>query len=119
MAHRAEFHTALAELTYEETAQKAKEAGLVAISSVSLYDNVRYATQTEVFDGRLVHHMNLFYESVCGRPWNKVVDARFNEKYNRWTVSHGIGHYWMDSILGGTGDGTVIHILKESGITIY
>lgn len=28
MAHRAEFHMALAELTYEETAQKAKEAGI-------------------------------------------------------------------------------------------
>lgn len=119
MAHQAEFRKALAELTVEDIAQKAKEAGLVAISSVSLYDNVRYATQTEVFDGRLVHHMNLFYESVCGLPWNKVVDAWFNEKYNRWTVTHGIGYYWMDSILGGTGDGTVIHILKEAGIAIY
>lgn len=60
MTHQAEFRKALAELTVEDIAQKAKEAGLVAIVSVRLYDNPEYATQTEAFDGRLVHHMNLF-----------------------------------------------------------
>jgi hypothetical protein len=120
MAHTADFRTALAELTSEELAQKAKEARLVAIVSVRLYDNTEYATQTEVFDGNLVHHMNLFYESICGKPWNEVVGARFNEKFYRWTVTHGLGYYWMDSILGGNGDGTVIQTLKESaGIVIY
>lgn len=114
-----DFRKALAGLTTEEIAEKAKEARLVAIVSVRLYDNSECATQTEVFDGNLVHHMNLFYKSICGMPWNEVVGARYSEKFYRWTVTHGIGYYWMDSILGGNGDGTVINTLKEAGIVIY
>ena len=52
------FRKALAGLTTEEIAEKAKEARLVAIVSVRLYDNSEYATQTETIDGNLVHHMD-------------------------------------------------------------
>ena len=119
MAHQAEFRKALAELTVEDIAQKAKEAWLVAVVSVRLYDNPEYATQTEAFDGRLVHHMNLFYESICGKPWNVVVGARHSEKFYRWTVTHGIGYLWSDAILGGNGDGSIINAFTAAGIVIY
>jgi len=113
------FRKALAGLTTEEIAEKAKEARLVAIVTVRLYDNPEYATQTETLDGNLVHHMDLFYKSICGKGWSEIMGARYNEKFYRWTVTHGIGYYWMDSILGGNGDGTVINTLKEAGIVIY
>lgn len=114
-----DFRKALAGFTTEEIAEKAKEARLVAIVSVRLYDNAEYATQTEVFDGNLVHHMNLFYESICGMPWNEVVGARYSEKFYHWTVTHGIGYRWQDAILGGNGDGTVEETFKAAGIVIY
>lgn len=61
------FRKALAGLTTEEIAEKAKEARLVAIVSVRLYDNTEYATQTETFDGNLFHHMDPLYKSICGK----------------------------------------------------
>lgn len=69
------FRKALAGLTTEEIAEKAKEARLAAIVSVRLYDNTEYATQTETIDGNLVHHMDLFYKSICGKGWSEIMGA--------------------------------------------
>lgn len=114
-----DFRKALAGLTTEEIAEKAKEARLVAIVSVRLYDNSEYATQTETIDRNLVRHMDLFYKSICGKGWSEIVGARYSEKFYRWTVTHGIGYRWQDAILGGNGDGTVEETLKAAGIVIY
>lgn len=114
-----DFRKALAGFTTEEIAEKAKEARLVAIVTVRLYDSPAYATQTETLDGNLVHHMDLFYKSICGKGWSEIMGARFNEKFYRWTVTHGIGYRWQDAILGGNGDGTVEETFKAAGIVIY
>lgn len=113
------FRKALAGLTTEEIAEKAKEARLVAIVSVRLYDSPERATQTETFDGNLVHHMDLFYKSICGKGWSEIMGARYSERFYRWTVTHGVGYRWRDTILGGNGDGTVENTLEAAGIVIY
>lgn len=119
MAYQVEFRKALAELSTEEIAQKAKEAQLVTISCVRIRENDYAATQTEAFDASLVRQMDLFYESICGMTWHELVGARYSKKFHRWTVTHCKGvYYWKDVILVGDGTGTVRRAFQEAGITL-